>query len=204
MINEAGQRGWQVLFPTLAGLMWHGTIQSPVGSYLVVLSWDSTISFQRVGVAVWTLLGLHIHTFLWEHRSQRARWPLPMLPLSDSLCKTSIELSLFFFKWVAVPFSQEIFPTRGSNPDLLHWRRILYLLNHQGSPRILEWVACPFSSGSSRPRNRTGVSCIAGEFFTSCSTREALGCFFFFHFLIPPCLCFFPLIFLFFFFFLKF
>ena len=33
--------------------------------------------------------------------------------------------------------------------------------------RILEWVACPFSSGSSQPRNQTQVSCIAGEFFTS-------------------------------------
>ena len=33
--------------------------------------------------------------------------------------------------------------------------------------RILEWVAYPFSSGSSQPRNRTGVSCIAGGFFTN-------------------------------------
>ena len=32
--------------------------------------------------------------------------------------------------------------------------------------RVLEWVAYPFSSGSSRLRNRTGVSCIAGGFFT--------------------------------------
>jgi len=33
--------------------------------------------------------------------------------------------------------------------------------------RILEWVAIPFSRGSSQPRNRTGVSCIAAGFFTS-------------------------------------
>ena len=33
--------------------------------------------------------------------------------------------------------------------------------------RILEWVAVPFTSGSSQPRNRTGVSCIAGGFFTN-------------------------------------
>ena len=33
--------------------------------------------------------------------------------------------------------------------------------------RILERVAVPFSSGSSQPRNRPGVSCIAGGFFTS-------------------------------------
>ena len=33
--------------------------------------------------------------------------------------------------------------------------------------RILEWVVFPFSKGSSRPRDRTQVSCIAGGFFTS-------------------------------------
>ena len=33
--------------------------------------------------------------------------------------------------------------------------------------RILEWVAFSFSRGSSQPRNRTGVSCIAGGFFTN-------------------------------------
>ena len=62
---------------------------------------------------------------------------------------------------------QGIFPTQGSNLGLPHCRRILYQLSHKGSPRILEWVAYPFSSGSSQPRNRTGVSCIAGRFFTN-------------------------------------
>ena len=38
--------------------------------------------------------------------------------------------------------------------------------------RILEWVAVPFSSGFSWPRNQTGVSCIAGGFFTNWATRE--------------------------------
>ena len=32
--------------------------------------------------------------------------------------------------------------------------------------RILEWVAIPFSRGSSRPRDRAQVFCIAGRFFT--------------------------------------
>ena len=62
---------------------------------------------------------------------------------------------------------QGIFPTQGSNPGLPHCRQILYQLSHQGSPEILEWVAYPFSRGSSRPRNRTGISCIAGRSFTS-------------------------------------
>ena len=40
----------------------------------------------------------------------------------------------------------------------------------------LEWVAYPFSSGSSWPRNWTGVSCIAGRFFTNWAMREAPYC----------------------------
>ena len=68
-------------------------------------------------------------------------------------------------EWVAFLFYQGIFPTQGSNPGLLHCRQILYQLSHQGSPRILEWVAYPFSSGSSQPRNQIGNSCIAGGFF---------------------------------------
>ena len=39
--------------------------------------------------------------------------------------------------------------------------------------RILEWVAIPFSRGSSQPRDRTHTSHIAGRFFTSWATREA-------------------------------
>ena len=50
---------------------------------------------------------------------------------------------------------------------LPHCPQILYLLSHKGSPRILGWVAYPFSRGSSPLRNRTGVSCIAGGFFTN-------------------------------------
>ena len=50
---------------------------------------------------------------------------------------------------------------------LPYCRWILYQLSHQGSPRILEWVAYPSSRRSSPPRNQTRVSCIAGRFFTS-------------------------------------
>ena len=44
---------------------------------------------------------------------------------------------------------QGIFPTQGSYPGLLHCRRILYCLCHQGRPRILEWVVYSFSRGTS-------------------------------------------------------
>ena len=54
--------------------------------------------------------------------------------------------------------------------------------NLQGSPahgilqaRILEWVAIPFSGGSSQPRDPTQVSCITGRVFTIWATREVLS-----------------------------
>ena len=54
---------------------------------------------------------------------------------------------------VTLSLLQGIFPTQGSKPGLPHCRWILYQLSHKGSPRILQWVAYPFSSRSSRPRN---------------------------------------------------
>ena len=39
--------------------------------------------------------------------------------------------------------------------------------------RILEWVSISSSRGSSPPRDRTWVSCIAGQLFTNRATREA-------------------------------
>ena len=51
---------------------------------------------------------------------------------------------------------QGLFPTQKLNPGLLLCRLILYHLSHQGSPRILEWIANPYSRGSSWSRNRTG------------------------------------------------
>ena len=76
-------------------------------------------------------------------------------------------------EWVAIPFSRW-FPNPEIEPGLLYCRRILYCLYHQGSPRILDWVAYIFSSGSYWPRNRAGVSCITGKIlYTSWATREA-------------------------------
>ena len=49
------------------------------------------------------------------------------------------------------PFSRESFQPR-DHTQVSHIAWILYQLSHKGSPRILEWVAYPFSSRSSRPR----------------------------------------------------
>ena len=62
---------------------------------------------------------------------------------------------------------QWIFPAQELNPGLP-----CYQLSHQGSPRVLEWVAYPFSHRSSQPRHQTVVPCIEGRFFTSWGARE--------------------------------
>ena len=57
------------------------------------------------------------------------------------------------------------------------WPHELYSLSGSSihgilQARILEWVAIPFSRGSSWPRDRTQVSCIAGRFFTIWATGK--------------------------------
>ena len=51
----------------------------------------------------------------------------------------------------SLSFLQGIFPTQGWNPGLPLCRQILYQLSHQGNPKILEWIAYPFSRVSSWP-----------------------------------------------------
>ena len=69
----------------------------------------------------------------------------------------------------------EYLPNPGTEPRSPTLQADSLLPEHQGSPRILEWVAYPFSRGSSQPRNWTRVSCIAGGFFTNWAIREALS-----------------------------
>ena len=67
---------------------------------------------------------------------------------------------------------QGIFPILGLNPGLLHYGQTLYQLSHKGIPRILGWVAYPFSRESPQPRLWTGVSCIAGGLLTNWTIKE--------------------------------
>jgi hypothetical protein len=58
---------------------------------------------------------------------------------------------------------QAFSPAQGWNPGLPHCRHSLSQLSHKGSPRILEWVAYPFSSRSSWIQD-TGVSILQVDF----------------------------------------
>ena len=50
---------------------------------------------------------------------------------------------------------------------IVHTVHIVYTVHGILQVRILEWVAFPFSRGSSQPRDQTQVSCNAGRLFTS-------------------------------------
>ena len=91
-----------------------------------------------------------------------------------SLFPFSLFIVCFLNVFLCLSLLQGIFPKQGLNPGLPHCRRILYQLSHKGSPGILEWVAYSFASRSSQTRKWTGVSCIAGRFFTNWAIREAL------------------------------
>ena len=76
--------------------------------------------------------------------------------------------------WSGLPCSpSEDLPNSGIEPRSSTLRSDSLPSEPTGKPRILEWVTYPFSRGTSQPRNWTGVSCIAGGFFTSWATQEA-------------------------------
>ena len=45
-------------------------------------------------------------------------------------------LQVRILEWAVIPFSRGSSLTQGSNPGLLHCRRILYQLNYQGRPGL--------------------------------------------------------------------
>ena len=94
------------------------------------------------------------------------KWSESLSVVSDSLRPHGLWiLQARILEWVASP-----------NPGIEPRSPVLQAdslpAEPQGSPRILEWVAYPFSRGSSQPRNQPGVSCIASRFFTNWAIRE--------------------------------
>ena len=59
---------------------------------------------------------------------------------------------------------------------VLLWDRIDSTVHGILQASVLEWIAFPFSRGSSKPRDWSQVSDFAGGFFTSWATREAQEC----------------------------
>ena len=70
-------------------------------------------------------------------------------------------------------FKHTVCEVKVTQSCLTLWDPMDYIVHRILQARILEWVAFPFSSRSSRPRDWTQVSHTAGGFFTSWATREA-------------------------------
>ena len=107
------------------------------------------------------------------------RTPNTMLIRSPSIfSKVSLETGFFSMGKSCIPWSEDT----GETVTQL----CLTLCDHMDcSPpgssvneilqaRVLEWVAIPFSTGSSWPRDQTWVSQIAGRFFTLWATKEVV------------------------------
>ena len=169
-MGPAGALGWDAQVP------W---VPARPGNWLCDLGWVTLLLCLCVLSWRWGIFQLLLLMLLW----QLILTQYPMLTVvwkwkwkSRSVMSDSFWPHGLYSPWNSpgqnigvgsLSLLQGIFPTQELNPDLPHWRWILYQLSHQGNPRISEWVAYPFSSRSSRPRNRTGVSCIAGGFFTN-------------------------------------
>ena len=90
----------------------------------------------------------------------------------------------FFTTWATQEAPWDL-PNPGIKPRFPILQADSLSVSHKGSPRRLEQVAYPFFSRSSRPRNRTWVSCIADRFFTNWVIREDLFRFWWLSFLLP-------------------
>ena len=137
-----------------------------MGSQRVGHEWVTELNWTEVYNGAW-----HVSVWKWKWKSFSRVWLL-YSPWNSLGQNTGVGgLSLL----------QGIFPTQGSNPGPPHCRQILYQLSHKESPRRLEWVAYPFSSRYSQPRNWTGVSSIAGGFFflpTELSGKPSCKCYY--------------------------
>ena len=152
---------------TLLHIMWQPEWEGSLGEngYMCICGWvPSPFSWNWHSIANWLCACAQLLSCVWLLATP---WTIaPQAPLSVGFSRQEY--------WSGLPCPPPgVFPTQKSNPGFPHGRWNLYYMSHQGSPRILEWVAYPFSRGSSQLRNQTGVSCIAGGFFTNWAIWEA-------------------------------
>ena len=137
-------------------------------------SWQHKARFQQGKVK-----GLYLKCWQWEpdlHQSWRKSTIRGMKASGMSVCtqrtpetqEAGEELKNGFWAW-------------RQNESERTWKLLshvqlfatVYIVHGILQPRILEWVAFPFSRGSSQPRDWTRISCIAGRFFTNWAIRES-------------------------------
>ena len=104
---------------------------------------------------------------LWPHKLQHAKFPCPSP--TPGACSDSCSLS----RWCHPTISSSVMAFSSCLQSSQHQGLFQWVSSSHQVAKVLEWVAYPFSSRSSRPRNRTKVSCIAGRFFTNWATQKS-------------------------------
>ena len=122
-------------------------MHSPVDRYLDYFQFEIIMNNAAMNLA--GSYGMFIFNFL---RSKKRKWKLHLTLRNPMDCIVHGILQLET-RVGSLSLLQGIFPTQVSNPGLPHCRKVFYQLSHKGSPRMLEWVAYTFSSGSSQLRN---------------------------------------------------
>jgi len=128
-----------------------------------VLSSSRATSHVATEHFMWLLSTSNVASPNWDCRSktQTGFWGLCMKKREENLilrcwlhvvkvaqlCLTLCDPHGLYSPWNSPGLLHGIFPIQGSNPGLLHCRRILYQLSHKGSPRILEWVPISLLQG---------------------------------------------------------
>ena len=84
--------------------------------------------------------GIVLHRRVLELLLCVCAWSLSRVQLFATPCTMAHQAPLSMgipqariLEWIAMPSSRGFFPAQGSNPGLLHCRRILHHLSHQGS-----------------------------------------------------------------------
>ena len=142
------------LHSSKASIFWHSAF------FLVQLSHPYMTTGKTIALTRWTFVGKVMSLFF----NMLFRLVIASLPRSKCLLiswlqsPSAVILEPTKIKSVntglgSLSLLQGSFPTQVPNSGLPHYRWILYQLSQKGSPRILEWVAFPFSGGSSQLRD---------------------------------------------------
>ena len=106
------------------------------------------------------------------------KWSESCSVVSDSLqfinCIVHGILQVRILEWAAFPFSRGSSQPRDETQSPTLWADPL-LAEPQEKPKNTEVSSLSLLRGSSQPKNRTGISCLSGRFFTNWAIREALA-----------------------------
>ena len=139
--------------------------------------------FKVVDSKTCTLITVKIHKIIWKWHGKPMKLKFYMhwfREKTDIMWKSHWLLLEVTGTLLLDPFYACVCVCARESLSRVQFFAIPWTLRQPGSPlcgilqaRTLQWVAIPFSRGSSWPRDRTWVSCIAGRFITILATRES-------------------------------